>query len=86
VIPTVGRPPTTVAGWRKRHVDATLEECEAVGRCECGQPLETHDPLPAVPPLRSEQAKRTSMDERRRAMNDRQRSWNRWLAGLTDGR
>jgi hypothetical protein len=51
VIPTRGRRPTTVKGWRKRLVDATLEECEAVGRCECGQELEGHEPLAKPRPL-----------------------------------
>jgi len=51
VIPTRGRPPTTVKGWRKKLVDATTDECEAVGRCECGQRLEDHAPLPKPRPI-----------------------------------
>jgi hypothetical protein len=36
-----------------------FEAAEAAGLCECGQPIETHDPLPAPTPLRSWHALRS---------------------------
>lgn len=48
-----GRPPTTVAGWKRKLRDATLDECEAVGRCECGHELERHPPIPKPRPISS---------------------------------
>jgi len=71
MISPIGRPPTTVAGWRAKLRDATIDECLAIGRCECGQRLEDHDPLPKPRPISAKTQRRSDVGWR---------SGRRWTA------